>query len=109
MFRRGVECRGRFVEEQDLGVAEEGAGDGDALFLAAGEGGAFCSDDGVVALREGLNEFEDLELLAGGNSLAWGRMGDEYVCVFACQVEFFLRYFLILDAQKNIEFNRPLI
>jgi hypothetical protein len=75
VFGRGVECRGRFVEEQDLWVAEEGAGDGDALFLAAGEGGAFCSDDGVVALGERLDEFEDLELLAEGNSLAWGRMG----------------------------------
>lgn len=40
-----VECGRGFVEEQDGGVAEEGAGDGDALFLSAREEGAFGADD----------------------------------------------------------------
>ncbi len=35
-----VEVAGGFVGEDDFGVVDEGAGDGDALFLAAGEG--FC-------------------------------------------------------------------
>ena len=34
---RGVEVRQRLVEEEDLGVADDGAADGDALALAAGE------------------------------------------------------------------------
>jgi hypothetical protein len=33
-----VQGRGRFVGEQDLGVLGEGAGDGDALLLAARQG-----------------------------------------------------------------------
>ena len=33
----GVECAGRFVEDQDRRVLDQGAGDGDALLLAAGE------------------------------------------------------------------------
>ena len=35
--RLGVERAGRFVAQQDLGVAGQGTGDGDALLLAAGE------------------------------------------------------------------------
>jgi len=35
----GIEGGGRFVGEDDGGVAGEGAGDGDALLLAAGEVG----------------------------------------------------------------------
>ena len=33
----GVEVGEGFVEEQDLGFQDDGAGDGDALLLAAGE------------------------------------------------------------------------
>jgi len=33
----GVEVAGGFVAEQELGPADQGAGDGDALLLAAGE------------------------------------------------------------------------
>lgn len=49
----GVEGRGSFVKEEDLGVADEGAGDGDALLLAAGEECAFSAADGVESFREG--------------------------------------------------------
>ena len=34
-FALGVECAGGFVEQQDRAVGEDGAGDGDALALAA--------------------------------------------------------------------------
>jgi hypothetical protein len=39
----GVQGAGGFVEEEDLGVAEESAGDGETLFLAAGEEGRFAA------------------------------------------------------------------
>jgi hypothetical protein len=35
--QRGVEVRQRLVEQEDLGVAHDGAADGDALALAAGQ------------------------------------------------------------------------
>ncbi len=37
--RLGIESGGRLVEEQELGVADEGGGHGEALLLAAGEPG----------------------------------------------------------------------
>ena len=46
-FGFGVEGGGRFVEDQDVGVFEQGAGDGDALLLAAGELGAAGAGGGV--------------------------------------------------------------
>ena len=46
----GVESGGGFVEEEDGGVADEGAGDGDALSLAHGEGGA------ALAQRESIGD-----------------------------------------------------
>ena len=46
----GVQRGGRFVEEEDLWIAQEGAGDGDALFLAAGEEGGFAADGGGEAV-----------------------------------------------------------
>ena len=47
----GVERAGGLVEDQDRGVAEDGAGDGESLALAAGEVRAAFADDGVVAVR----------------------------------------------------------
>ena len=49
-FGLAVEGRGGFVEDEDGGVFVHGAGDGEALALAAGEFGAALADDGVVAL-----------------------------------------------------------
>ena len=46
----GVERRGRLVEQQDRRVAQDGAGNGDALALAAGQRHAAFADLGVVAL-----------------------------------------------------------
>ncbi len=43
----------RLVEDQDRRVAQERAGDGDALALAAGEPHAALADDRLVALRAG--------------------------------------------------------
>ena len=46
-----VERRGRLVEQQDRRAFQDGARDGDALLLAAGELEAALADLGVVALR----------------------------------------------------------
>ena len=43
----GVERRGRLVEQQDARVLQDGAGDRDALLLAAGELQAALADHGV--------------------------------------------------------------
>ena len=48
-FGLGVERAGGFVEDEDAGVGEDGAGDGETLALAAGELDAALADDGVVA------------------------------------------------------------
>ena len=47
-----VERRGRLVEQQDRRILQEGARDGDALPLAAGQLDAAVADDRVEALRQ---------------------------------------------------------
>lgn len=47
-----VQARRRLVEDQDRGVAQDGAGDGQALELAAGQAGRVGVDPGVVAVGE---------------------------------------------------------
>ena len=47
-----VEGGGGLVQDQDGRGLEDGAGDGDALLLAAGEFQAALADFGLVALRE---------------------------------------------------------
>jgi hypothetical protein len=44
-----VEAGGGFVEEEDGGFLDEGAGDGGALLLSAGEGGGQAVGEGVEA------------------------------------------------------------
>ena len=51
-----VERRGRLVQNQDGRVLEDGAGNGDALLLAAGKPKSFFADHGIVALRHVHNE-----------------------------------------------------
>jgi hypothetical protein len=46
-LRFSVQGRGRFVEDQDVGVFEQGTGDGDALLLATGQLGAAGAGGGV--------------------------------------------------------------
>ena len=55
-----VERRGRLVEQQDRRRLQDGAGDGDALLLAAGELQAALADLGLVALRRQADEAVDL-------------------------------------------------
>ena len=55
--RLGVERRGRLVEQQQRRVAQQGAGDGDALALAAREARAALAEIGVEPLRQPAQEF----------------------------------------------------
>ena len=47
-----VERAGRLVEDQDARIADQGAGDGDALALPARQAAAALADHGVVAFRQ---------------------------------------------------------
>jgi hypothetical protein len=69
----GVERRGGFVQQQDRRVLQEGAGDGDALALTAGQPQAGLAGAGQIALGQGGDE-----VVRGGGaprrprSSAWG-------------------------------------
>ena len=58
----GVERAGRFVEQQDRRVAQQRAGDRDALALAARKPRAGIAEEGVEALRQGGDEIQGLGL-----------------------------------------------
>ena len=45
-FGLGIQGRGGLVQQQYRGVTQQGAGDGDALALTTGEGGAILADAG---------------------------------------------------------------
>ena len=79
-----VEGRERVVEEVDLGLAHEGAGDGQALALAAGDVRAALGDAGLEAAGHGGHEVPglgDLErlphLVLGGVGLAVAQVGGD--------------------------------
>lgn len=48
-FRLRVERRCSFVEEEDLGIAQERAGNSDALLLTSGKKATFRTDNGIEA------------------------------------------------------------
>ncbi|SCE47781.1 hypothetical protein GA0115253_105726 [Streptomyces sp. Termitarium-T10T-6] len=82
----GVDGGGRVVEEEEPGVGEDGAGEGDALALAAGEGEPVLADGGVVAVRQVGDEPVGLggaggrlDLLLGGVGEAVGDVGADGV------------------------------
>lgn len=62
----GVEGFGRFVEEEGGRVGEQGAGEEDALALAAGEPFAAFADAGVPALGQVRGPCGEPAELAGG-------------------------------------------
>ena len=51
-----IERRGRLVEDHQLGIDDQRAGDGQPLALAAGQVGRAFLDPGLVALRQALDE-----------------------------------------------------
>ncbi len=71
----GIECRGRLVQQQDRRVAQDGAGDGDALLLPAGQHDATFAHEGIVALRQGAQEIMRGSGAGGRDHLGLGRLG----------------------------------
>ncbi|KAJ0160181.1 hypothetical protein CTA2_8415 [Colletotrichum tanaceti] len=71
----GVEGAGALVEQQQAGLAHEGAGDGQALPLAAGETGGRGPALGVVALGQGGDDVVDVGQPAGLLDLGLGGLG----------------------------------
>ena len=70
-----VEGAGGFVEDEDRGVPQESAGQGEALLLSAGEAGAAFADEGVVAGREAENEVVRVGGAGGGLDVGAGSLG----------------------------------
>ena len=72
LFVFEIEAIGGFVEDEECGFEEEGAGEGDALTLAVREHDAAIADDGVYAICERVDElraglFDGLgEVFVGG-------------------------------------------
>src|ERR1700687_2783864 len=73
VFGVSVDAGERVVEDENLGIADESAGNGGALLLSAGERDAAFSDHGVVAFGEGFDVRRDvcrisraMNLLVGG-------------------------------------------
>ena len=74
-LRGGID-RGRgVVEDQDAWVEQEGAGDRDALPLAAGQRQSALADHRVVAVGQLLDEGRGLGALGGEVHLRLGRLG----------------------------------
>ncbi len=82
-FGLGVEGAGGLVEDEDAGVGEDGAGDGDPLALAAGELDAALAYDGVVLLGKTLGELVDAGDAAGIYELLFGGVRAAEEDVFA--------------------------
>ena len=64
-LRLAVQVRGGFVEDEDAGVFEDDAGDGDALFFAAAQPVAALADDGILAVGQPRDEVVDVGRAAG--------------------------------------------
>ena len=72
-FRDTVEGAGGFVEDEIGRRGDERAGDGEALFLAAGEFDAAFADFGVVFFRKGFDKFSGAS--GGGGFLNGFKVG----------------------------------
>src|SRR5579871_213142 len=74
-FGLGVEGAGGLVEDEDAWVGQNGAGDGDALALSAGELDAALAYDGLVLLGEALGKLVYTSDTAGFHELLFGGVG----------------------------------
>ena len=63
-FAFAVERGGRFIENEDRGIPQQRAGDGEALPLAAGEFHAALADQGVEAFGKTVDELRAVRALA---------------------------------------------
>ena len=74
-FALRVERAGGFVQQQQRGVLQNGAGDADALALSAGQAHAAFAQIGVVALRQFADESVRLCRAGGLDHLVVGGLG----------------------------------
>lgn len=74
-FGAGIERARRLVQQQDRRVAQNGAGQRQALLLAAREPEASLADQGVIALGQGRDMVMDLRHLRGRDHIGPGRLG----------------------------------
>ena len=63
----GIDVGGGLVEDDDGRVLEHGAGNGNALLLAARERGPALANDGVIAVRQGHDEIVATGFLCRGD------------------------------------------
>src|SRR2546430_7717694 len=68
-FALHVEACHRLVQDQNRGITDKRAGDGDALLLAARKSGAALADDRVVTVLQFANELVRIRRPGGGNNL----------------------------------------
>ena len=73
LFGGQIQGRGGLVQDQHQRVLQQRPGDGDALALAAGQGGAASTDVTGIALRQSGREFVDLG--PGGSRAQFGCAG----------------------------------
>ena len=78
-----VERRRRLVEQQDRGRGEQGAGDREALALAAREHDAVLADRGVEARRVAIEHLAEVHRAQHLLALLVGRVGDAELQVVA--------------------------
>src|SRR5881398_1458268 len=74
-FTLHIEARHRLIQNQNRGVANDRARDGDALTLTAGEGRASLADERVITLLQVANELVGVCRLGGGHNLLQARLG----------------------------------
>ena len=74
-FAFGIQGGGGFVQEEDGGIFQESAGNGEALLLSAGELAAFVADNGVVAFRLSEDEIVGEGLPGGFFDFRFGGIG----------------------------------
>ncbi len=77
----GIDRRQSLIEDEDGCIAEQGAGDGDALPLPAGEPDSALANDGVIALRQPADEFVGIGRPGHGFQLGPGRLGPAHAQV----------------------------
>ena len=75
LFRGGVQSRRGFVQNKNRRVADDGAGNRNALPLAAREGHASLSQHRVISFRQLLDEFVGIRLFGGAQYLGAARFG----------------------------------
>ena len=86
VFGLRVDAGESVVEDQDARVADEGAGDGGALLLSAGEGDAALADHRVVAFGEAFDVGGDVGGFGGisGSLRRWRLDSEGDVLADAC-------------------------